>query len=124
MVTLDALHTILLWLLIAVLAFTMLQRKHHAYGEKKRTTTLMFAGGIMVLVVAIIFIRRFSLPPWTFFIAVGIEVLLFFIYREAIPFSRRCSRCGKRVSIKSFLFFDNNLCDECSEKHEKLTDTT
>jgi 8-oxo-dGTP diphosphatase len=120
---LDILHNVLIWVLIAVLAFTLIQRRYLAHGEKKRLASLMFAGGILALIVTIIIIRRFALPEWLLPVVLGLGVLLSIRYRDLIPYSRRCRSCGRPVPLKTFLFYDTNLCNGCSDEREIPQDT-
>ena len=108
----DFLHSITLffsknifYLLLAVMALNMFQRRYQPYAQKKRMATLYL--GILIV--------NFKLPEALILpLAAGV-ILLGYVKREhVLPFRLNCRQCGRRMSSKRVLFFDDNTCDACA----------
>jgi len=119
----DFLHSITLflaknvfYLLLAVLALNMFQRRYQQHAQKKRMATLYLGILILVFMVGTILIVNFNLPDLLIFPLAAAVLLLGYVKREHIlPFRLNCRRCGQRMSSKRILFFDANTCDNCAE---------
>lgn len=119
----DLLHTITLflsnnifYLLLAVLAVNMFQRRYQEYAQKKRMATLYLGMLILVFMVGTILIVNFQLHDLLIVpLAAGV-LLLGYVKREhVLPFRLNCRQCGQRMSGKRILFFDANTCDACAQ---------
>jgi hypothetical protein len=118
----DFLHSITLffsknifYLLLAVLALNMFQRRYQQYAQKKRMATLYLGILILVFMVGTILVVSFKLPEALILpLAAGV-ILLGYVKREhVLPFRLNCRQCGRRMSSKRVLFFDDNTCDACA----------
>jgi hypothetical protein len=118
----DFLHSITLflsknifYLLLAVLALNMFQRRYHQYAQKKRMATLYLGILILVFMVGTILIVNFKLPEALILPLAAVVILLGYVKREhVLPFRLNCRQCGRRMSSKRILFFDANTCDACA----------
>jgi len=119
----DFLHSITLflaknvfYLLLAVLALNMFQRRYQQHAQKKRMATLYLGILILVFMVGTILIVNFNLPDLLIFPLAAAVLLLGYVKREhVLPFRLNCRRCGQRMSSKRILFSDANTCDNCAE---------
>jgi hypothetical protein len=118
----DFLHTITLflskniyYLLLAVLALNMFQRRYQQYAQKKRMATLYLGILILIFMVGTILIVNFKLPD-VLILPLAAGVILFgYVKREhVLPFRLNCRQCGQSLSGKRVLFFDANTCDACA----------
>jgi hypothetical protein len=120
--TSDYLHSVTLflaknifYLLLAVLALNMFQRRYQQYAQKKRMATLYLGILILVFMVGTILIVNFKLPDVLIFPLAAAVILLGYAKREhVLPFRLNCRQCGQRMSSKRILFFDANTCDTCA----------
>jgi len=119
----DFLHSITLflaknifYLLLAVMALNMFQRRHQQHAQKKRMATLYLGILILVFMVGTTLIVNFNLPDVLIFPLAAAVILLGYVKREhVLPFRLNCRQCGQRMSSKRILFFDANTCDTCAE---------
>ncbi|MEW5817971.1 MAG: hypothetical protein AB1798_21585 [Spirochaetota bacterium] len=117
------LQKLLLFLLGAVLILNLTQRKSSPHGEKKRFATLYMAGVLLVFLAGTVVISRFRLPDILLLAPAAITGFLFYFFRKKILiFNLRCLNCGRRLSIKEFLYHDFNLCSACSSGGNNLSD--
>jgi len=113
----DVIQKILAALILVVLIFNLTQRPHLKHGEKKRIATLAQAGLLLLLYAAAISIERFTLNSALLLPAILIAIGVGFWQRKHVfPYQFSCKTCEKRLSIGRILYWDNNLCKECSEK--------
>ena len=111
------LNKYLFYVLLAVLVFNMLQRKHMKTGEKKRLATLYLAVAVLVLMglaAGLSMVRAF--PRAELLLIPGAAALgaLVYVYRERVlPFRLRCRQCGARLDFERIAYHDSNLCAEC-----------
>jgi len=119
----DSLHSVtlflaknLFYLLLAVLALNMFQRRYQMHAQKKRMATLYLGILILVFMVGTILIVNFNLPDLLILPLAAAVLLLGYVKRKhVLPFRLNCRRCGRRMSTKRILFFDANTCDTCAE---------
>ena len=103
------------YLLIAVLALNVFQRRYQQYSQKKRMATLYLGILILVFMVGVILVANFELPDVLIIPMAAAVILLGYVKREhVLPFRLNCRRCGQRMSSKRILFFDANTCDSCA----------
>jgi multisubunit Na+/H+ antiporter MnhG subunit len=108
----------LFYLLLAVLALNLFQRRYQKYSAKKRFATLYLSMLVLAWMILIIIMVFFHLPdllliPFTAALAaVGIV-----FRRQVFPFRLRCVQCRQPLSSKRMLFFDSNACERC-DPHE------
>lgn len=104
----------LYYLLIALLVFNLLQRKHLKTGAKKRQATLYLAIVVLVLMTAAVLIMRFNFSESLLLPVILSAALLVFSKRDRfIPFQINCLKCGQRLGWQRFLYHDSNLCEPC-----------
>jgi 8-oxo-dGTP diphosphatase len=104
----------LYYLLIALLVFNLLQRKHIKTGAKKRQATLYLAIVALVLMTAAVLIRHFNFSESLLLPVILAAVLLVLSKRSRfIPFRINCLKCGQRLAWQRFLYHDSNLCEQC-----------
>lgn len=107
----------LYYLLIALLVFNLLQRKHIKTGAKKRLATLYLAIVVLVLMTAAVLIRRFSFSESLLLPVILAAALLVLSKRPRFfPFRINCLKCGQRLGWQRFLYHDSNLCESCDNK--------
>jgi len=107
----------LYYLLIALLVFNLLQRKHLKTGAKKRLATLYLAILALVLMTAVVLVRRFNFSESLLLPVVLAAVLLVLSKRSRfIPFRINCLKCGQRLGWQRLLYHDSNLCEPCDNK--------
>ena len=103
------------YLLLAVLALNVFQRRYQQYSQKKRMATLYLGILILVFMVGAILVANFELPDVLIIPLAAAVILLGYVKREhVLPFRLNCRRCGQRMSGKRILFFDANTCDTCA----------
>ncbi len=107
------------YVLIAVLAVNLVQRRHQEETLKKRTATLYFAILVFLLMVSSILIRRFELPDPVLIPVALVIGLLAYLGREKLFLLRlHCRKCGRNLPLRRIVFFDSNLCESCD--HEEV----
>jgi 8-oxo-dGTP diphosphatase len=104
----------LFYLLLAVLALNLFQRRYQKSSERKRFATLYLAMLVlawMILVIVVVTLRwpEWLLIPGTLALA-GVGVAF---RRHTFPFRFRCARCGQGLEAKRILFYDSNACERC-----------
>ncbi len=100
------------YVLIAVLAVNLVQRRHQEETLKKRTATLYFAILVFLLMVSSILIRRFELPdPVLIPVVLGIGLLAYLGREKLFLFRLHCRKCGRNLPLRRIIFFDSNLCE-------------
>ena len=120
----DFLHSVntfiaerILYLLLAVLALNMLQRRYQKHAQKKRFATLYIGILILVFMVGTVLIVYFDLPDILVVPLLAALVLIGYRYRRQVfPFRLNCRLCGQRLSGKRILFFDSNTCEQCEQR--------
>jgi hypothetical protein len=109
----------LFYLLLAVLALNLFQRRYQKRSERKRYATLYLGMLVLAWMILIILITVFHWPEWLLIpltlalVAVGVA-----FRRHTFPFRFRCVRCGRALDSKRILFFDSNACEVC-DPHEE-----
>jgi 8-oxo-dGTP diphosphatase len=104
----------LLVVLIGILMFNLIQRRHLDHGEKKRYATLGMAGILLVIYVATITAIRYALPDYVLIGSLTVAVFLGLRYRRKLfVFSLKCKHCGSSMPIQRTLYYDDNLCGSC-----------
>ncbi len=102
------------WVIIAVLALNLFQRKHQKRSQKKRTATLIVASLVLLLDILFVLIIQFQLPQWLGVAAIIVPLAVGYIFREKILiFKIKCPECGTRLALNDTLYFDDNLCAAC-----------
>ncbi|AEC01274.1 8-oxo-dGTP diphosphatase [Parasphaerochaeta coccoides] len=107
-----------LWIIIAILAVNMTQRKYPG-TDKKRRATVYIALGALLLNISAVFVLQNEMTHWL--VAVAAIILLvagFFLRKWVWPFRLHCAGCGKRMDYAHVVGHDDNLCTSCHlEKH-------
>ena len=109
----------LYWVLLAVLALNLFQRRYQRLSEKKRFATLYLGMLVLAWMVLVILIVAFGWPEWLlipFTLAPAVIGVAF--RRHTFPFRFRCTRCGTQLEAKRILFFDSNACERCDPQPE------
>ncbi len=113
----DYIRMPLLLVMVGVMVFNLTQRSHIEHGEKKRLATLFAAGVLLLLYLQLVMIQNYYAGPlanWLILPAVGITVLAGYRLRKRIfIFKRYCARCDAPLPLKTTLYHDDNLCDQC-----------
>jgi 8-oxo-dGTP diphosphatase len=109
----------LFYLLLAVLALNLFQRRYQKASLKKRFATLYLSMLVLAWMVLVIVVVAFRWPDWLlipFTLALaGIGVVF---RRHTFPFRLRCARCGQALEAKRILFYDSNACERCDPQAE------
>jgi hypothetical protein len=107
-----------LWLVIAVLAVNLLQRKHTETSQRKRLATLFWAVLALGLFAAAVLIIKAELSD-PFLLIYAAAAALIVVYKRPVflPFRRRCASCETPLKWNEIIFHDSNLCSECREDH-------
>ncbi len=106
---------ILPWVVIAILAVNLSQRRHMATGERKRHATLYWAVLVLATLGFALVLQRFLLPDWLLIPFLGVLAALAALGRRRLfVFRLRCARCGRPLSPGRFLYHDDDLCDRCA----------
>lgn len=114
---LENINSELYWVIIAVLALNLFQRKHTATAEKKRMATLLIASLVLGLNVMIAVILTMGLPQWTGIIALLIMIgVAYMIRNKILLFKYRCASCGKKLDMDTIFYHDDNLCKDCRKE--------
>ena len=111
---LEQINSYIYWVLIGVLVFNLMQRKHTATAQKKRMGTLLVA--ILILMTNLLFslILMYELPDSLAFLALAAVAMVGFVFRSRLEiFKLRCPECGTRLDFHSFLHIDSSLCASC-----------
>jgi 8-oxo-dGTP diphosphatase len=112
----------LFYLLLAVLALNLLQRRYQKLSERKRFATLYLAMLVLSWMVGVIVVAALAWPDWLLLpftlalAAVGVA-----LRRHTFPFRFRCVRCGAGLEARRVLFFDSNACERCDPQGEPPT---
>jgi len=106
------------WVIIAVLALNLFQRKHQPRSNKKRSATLIIAVLVLLLDILFVLIINFELPQWLAFPALLIPIAVGYRFRSRILlFRRKCASCDAKLSFNDILYHDDNLCPDCHKEH-------
>ena len=104
----------LLALLVIVLGFNLVQRRHLNHGEKKRFASLGIAGLLLILVAGSAAVDRLRGSDWILLFPLAISGFLAYGYRHRLfLFRRSCSECGRPLELKQVLFYDKSHCTLC-----------
>jgi 8-oxo-dGTP diphosphatase len=115
MIIADKLQTPLIFITAGLLVFNMTQRRHIKHGQKKRFASLYLAGVILLMYLFAALIERFFLNDYFLLPAAGILITAVILKRKVFfPHQLHCASCGKRLSIKQILYYDDPLCINCS----------
>jgi multisubunit Na+/H+ antiporter MnhG subunit len=109
----------LFYVLLAVLALNLFQRRYQKLAEKKRFATLYLAMLVLCWMILVIVLVQFSWPDWLLvpFTLAPVAVGVIF-RRQVFPFRLRCARCGQSLEPKRILFHDSNACERCDPSQE------
>jgi multisubunit Na+/H+ antiporter MnhG subunit len=108
----------LFYLLLAVLALNLLQRRYQKYSEKKRFATLYLSMLVLAWMISIIIMVFFRLPDLLLIPFTAAPAAVGIVFRRRVfPFRLRCAQCRQPLSSKRLLFFDSNACERC-DPHE------
>ena len=109
-------------ILMVLLVFNLIQRRHLDHGERKRFASLGFAGLALLCYAATIAIIRFSLPDVLLIMPVVITVFVLFKFKKAFfLFRLHCAECGAPLKVTATLFRDDNVCLKCRAPGETTT---
>ena len=109
----------LFYLLLAVLALNLFQRRYQKLSERKRFATLYLAMLVLSWMILVIVVVALHWPEWLlipFTLALAVVGAIF--RRHTFPFRFRCVRCGQSLEAKRVLFFDSNACERCDPQAE------
>jgi len=119
MIIANKLQTPLIFITAAILIFNMTQRRHIEHGQKKRFASLFLAGIVLLMYLFAALIDRLFLNDYLLIPAAVILISAIIIKRNFFfPYKFRCTSCGKKLSIKKILYYDEPVCTGCSEKLE------
>jgi hypothetical protein len=108
----------LFYLLLAVLALNLFQRRYQKYSAKKRFATLYLSMLVLAWMILIIIMVFFRLPDLLLIPFTAVLAAVGIVFRHQIfPFRLRCVQCRQPLSSKRLLFFDSNACERC-DPHE------
>ena len=118
----EKINSELYWVIIAVLFFNIMQRKHYPHVKHKRSATLYIAVLVLLLNMFVALILQFELPQWMVVPALLIVILVGFLLRKKIfIFKFKCVECGVKLDFNNIAYRDDNLCDDCRKKlHPEL----
>jgi 8-oxo-dGTP diphosphatase len=109
----------LFYLLLAVLALNLLQRRYQKSAERKRFATLYLAMLVLAWMILVIVVVAFRWPDWLLIpFTLGLGGIGAAFRRHTFPFRLRCARCGGSLDAKRILFFDSNACQRCEPPAE------
>jgi 8-oxo-dGTP diphosphatase len=109
----------LFYLLLAVLALNLFQRRYQKLSEKKRYATLYLAMLVLAWMILVIVVVAFHWPEWLLVpMTLALAAVGVVFRRHTFPFRFRCVRCGRGLDSKRVLFFDSNACELC-DPHEE-----
>jgi 8-oxo-dGTP diphosphatase len=110
------------WVIIAVLALNLFQRKYQKRSQKKRTATLIVASLVLLLDILFVLILQFKLPQWLGVAALIVPLAVGYVFRAKILiFKFKCPECGVKLALNDTLYYDDNLCATCyKELHPEL----
>ncbi len=104
----------ILYLLLAVLALNIFQRRYQKHSRQKRFATLYISILILALMIGTALIVYLDLPDVLFLPLLAVLILIGYRFRKQVfPFRLNCRRCGERLSGKRILFYDSNTCEKC-----------
>lgn len=107
------------YLLLAILALNLFQRRYQKYSEKKRFATLYLSVLVLAWMVLIILTVAFRWPELILIpLTAALAVAGYIFRREVFPFRLNCRKCGQQLSAKRLLFFDSNTCETCDPFEE------
>ncbi len=118
----EKINSELYWVIIVVLFFNIMQRKHYPHVKKKRMATLYIAVLVLLLNMFVALILQFTLPEWTLIPALLITLTVGFILRKKIfIFKLKCVECGAKLTMNDMAYRDDNLCEDCRKRlHPEL----
>ena len=109
----------LFYLLLAVLALNLFQRRYQKLSEKKRYATLYLAMLVLAWMILVIVVVAFHWPEWLLVpMTLALAAVGVVFRRHTFPFRFRCARCGKQLEGKRIMFFDSNTCESCDPQSE------
>ena len=104
-------------IMIGVMIFNLTQRSHVEHGEGKRFASLYTAAVLLLLYVQLVLIQRYYSAPlanWLILPAVVLTGVAGYLLRKKIfVFKRYCAKCNAALPLKTTLYHDDNLCDQC-----------
>jgi len=113
----DYIRIPLLLLMVGVMVFNLTQRSHIEHGEQKRFASLFAAAVLLLLYVQLLLLQKYYSEPmanWLVLPAVGITLLVGYRLRKRIfVFKKQCTECNAALPLKTTLYHDDNLCDNC-----------
>jgi hypothetical protein len=105
------------WVLIAVLALNLFQRRKGKASRTKRQATLWWAILVFGLYVAGVLLVQFELSDLFLLIYAAVAAGLVYKFRTVfLPFKLKCVSCRKQMDFNQIFFDDSNLCMGCKEK--------
>jgi 8-oxo-dGTP diphosphatase len=106
---------------VAVFLFNLIQRRYMDRGLGKRFATLYIGLLLLIFWGVTFFLIRFSLSDLFLIPSVLILIFIGWYWRSRIfPFRLTCRKCGARLSLKSILTEDANMCRRhIDEEHPK-----
>ena len=105
------------WVLIAVLALNLFQRRKGKNSRVKRSATLLWAIFIFALYTYGVLLYQFKLSD--FYLLLFFPVAGFLVYRfrhKIVPFKLKCTSCKKQMTFNEIFYDDDNICERCKEK--------
>jgi len=113
----DYIRIPLLLLMVGVMVFNLTQRGHVKHGEGKRFASLYGAAVLLLLYVQLLLIQKYYSAPlanWLIVPATMLTGIAAYLLRKKIfVFKRYCGRCNAALPLKTTLYHDDNLCDQC-----------
>jgi 8-oxo-dGTP diphosphatase len=104
----------LFYLLLAVLALNLFQRRYQKTSQRKRFATLYLAMLVLAWMVLVIVVVAFGWPDWLLIpFTLALAGIGAAFHQHTFPFRFRCARCGKQLEARRILFFDSNACESC-----------
>lgn len=110
-----ALTGILPWVVVAVLALNMSQRRFMDVGVAKRFATLQLGGLVTALWAAALVLERFALPDLFLVPVLVLLAIIAVARRQSIfPHRLRCTSCGALLPVQRILYHDDARCASCA----------
>src|SRR6056297_957593 len=117
----DYIRLPLMLIMIGAMIFNLTQRSHVEHGEGKRFASLYTAAVLLLLYVQLVLIQRYYSAPlanWLILPAVVLTGVAGYLLRKKIfVFKRYCAKCNTALPLKTTLYHDDNLCDQCRSGH-------
>ncbi|MBN1648872.1 MAG: 8-oxo-dGTP diphosphatase [Spirochaetales bacterium] len=102
--------------LIAVLIFSMTQRKNKRAGERKRIATLYLAAIFAFFYFSLIYFYRNNMSDYLIAVSGGICLAAVVLFRKKIFIWRnRCVDCGAKVGLYKAFYVDHPRCENCAK---------